>query len=205
VELFIDKKPSNQYAAGAADVMSALMAASEDLRQQGRVILSVRMDGVALSPDTMLETLKDKPTAEAGVVDIVSDDITHVVCETLDELEAVLPDLPEACHSLAEVFQGQDPAAGYEPFDRLATIWKTVKEREMQVVNALNIDTSAFLVSGAPLVRMHGELNTFLAEAAEALKNEDCILLGDLLEYELAPKAEAELEIVRALRKAAGV
>ena len=40
-------------------------------------------------------------------------------------------------------------------------------------------------------------------DARKALEAEDCVLLGDLLEYELAPRAEAEAEVVALLRSQA--
>jgi hypothetical protein len=47
------------------------------------------------------------------------------------------------------------------------------------------------------------ELNSFLDEAAQALRDGDTVLLADLLEYELSPRAELEGEIVSLLRRQA--
>jgi hypothetical protein len=118
----------------------------------------------------------------------------------LAELERALPELPEVCHRLAEVFQSERPESGYEPFEQLAAIWKTIKEREIQIFNALDIDLGSIEVDGEPISRIHEELNQYIDEAAEALKAGDCVLLGDLLEYELAPRAETEAAIVALLR-----
>lgn len=47
-------------------------------------------------------------------------------------------------------------------------------------------------------------MNKFLAEAVGALESGDLVLLGDLLEYELAPRAEAEVRITALLRERTG-
>ena len=78
--------------------------------------------------------------------------------------------------------------------------WSQIKSREALVTNALELDTTAITLNGKSMVTIHEELNQFLEEAAQALKDSYTILLGDLLEYELAPRAEQELEIVALLQ-----
>jgi hypothetical protein len=123
------------------------------------------------------------------------------VNKCLDELVAILPDLPHACRSLAEVFHSGTPEDGYEPFQELANIWSLIKTREILVVDALHLDLNALEVGGQVVAGLHSELNGFLEEAAQALQDGDCVLLGDLLEYELAPRAELEAEIVAHLQE----
>jgi len=71
------------------------------------------------------------------------------------------------------------------------------------IANALRLDLDSMSLDGSSLKALHDDLNAQLKEAAEALENGDCILLGDLLEYELAPRAEREERIVGLLRERA--
>ena len=68
------------------------------------------------------------------------------------------------------------------------------------VGRAGQLDWDALDVDGSSVKEMHDKLNACLEEAADALTAGDCVLLGDLLEYELAPQAEAEVKIVSLLR-----
>ena len=129
-----------------------------------------------------------------------SGDVNAMINESLRDLEQVIPELPTACRSLAEIFQGNAPAEGYEPFDKLAEIWSHIKTREMQVASALRVSLESIELNGKNLDTMHLELNEYLEEAISAIKSGDCVLLGDLLEYELAPRAEQEAAIVGQLR-----
>ena len=140
---------------------------------------------------------------ECGVLRGLSGALHGDTSAALGDLEGVLPELPEACRKLAETFHSESPESGFEPFQQFAHIWKTIKERELHIVGALGIDVDELEIDGQPIGPMHDELNKFLDEAAEALKNNDCVLLGDLLEYEMAPKAEKEIEIVAMLRSRA--
>jgi len=190
-------------AQGSSDVLDALAAASQSLRARGRAVLAVRLDGEAIPPEEVGDRLRGMALSEAAELAVTSEEIAVLVDECLKELEALLPELPKVCHNLAEEFQGERPEAGYEPFHQFAEIWQTVKEREIMVTNALDLDLDALGIKGAPLAQMHRELNKILGEAAEAIKMGDCVLLGDLLEYELAPRAEAEMAIVAVLRERA--
>ena len=185
------------------DAMAVLAQVSEALRDQGRAIMGVKIDGEVLPSDRLADVLGGKQTADIGLLEIESQDIQTLVDSTLDELEALLPELPGVCHQLAEEFQGETPESGFEPFHKFALIWQTIKEREMMIANALDIDLASLDVGAVPIPTMHRELNEFLSECGEALQTGDCVVLGDLLEYELAPRAEAEMSIVAALRERA--
>lgn len=204
MEVIIDHQRTFRFPEEPSDVLSAVAMVSESLRKKGRAILSLRVDDVAVSPEDLLPTLENKPLSAVNLLTITSEDITTLVTNSLAELERVLPELPEVCHRLAEVFQGERPESGYEPFQQLAMIWKTIKEREIQVLNALDLGVDQLVVDGVPIAQMHEELNRYVDEAAEALKAGDCVLLGDLLEYELAPRAETEGAIVALLRSKVG-
>ncbi|HNR36201.1 MAG TPA: hypothetical protein PKO36_13535 [Candidatus Hydrogenedentes bacterium] len=185
------------------DAIEALAWIAGELRSRGRAMVSVSVDGRVLRPEEVTAELSGKPLDSTGAISIQSEPIADLVAESLDELEQVLPELPQACHRLAEIFQGDDPDAGYEPFQQLAEIWRVIKERELQILSALGLDADSLVLSGTPLIKAHEELNRFVEEAAGALESRDCVLLGDLLEYELAPRAEAEAEIVALLREKA--
>ena len=45
-------------------------------------------------------------------------------------------------------------------------------------------------VGGMPLQDFYGELNSILEELLEAFEAKDSVLIGDLMEYEIAPRLE---------------
>ena len=185
------------------DVLEAVAAVSDYVRTRGRAVMSVRVNGAHVAPDALVETLRSKTAADVATLEITTEDIQSLVDNALTELEQVLPDLPQVCRRLAEVFQSEDPDSGYDPFHQLAAIWKTVKERQIQVASALDIDLNSAVVDGKPIAEHHAELNTLLAEAAEGIQKGDCVTLGDLLEHELPHRAEMEARIVGMLRSRA--
>ena len=200
MDVILDGASNYDLKGDPADVFSVVGAASEFLRGQGRSILSVRVDGTDVQPDALEERLKDLPAASVGRLEIGSEATSALVVDCLKGLGELLPELPDICRNLAQVFQGEDPSSGFDPFVGLAGIWAGIKSRESLVANALDVDMAALAVGGKSLQAIHTELNQFLEEAEQALKDGDMILLGDLLEYELAPRAEQEVEIVALLQ-----
>jgi len=183
------------------DVLAVVAAANDHLRAQGRAILSLTTDGDTVLPEDLIEHLQGKPVSEVTVLTIETEEIAAMVEKCLAELRSTLPELPEACRQLAQLFQGDVPEEAYEPFHQLADIWSHVKRRERLVSEALDLDLDALSIDGTPLNAMHQDLNAQLEAALLALEKGDTVLLGDLLEYELAPRAEMETKIVALLQE----
>jgi hypothetical protein len=159
------------------------------------------VDGQRITPEEVAQRFADVAPSQIQHLEIQTEATATLVRNCINELQAVLPDLPNACHNLAEVFQSETPEDGFEPFQELAMLWGYIKQREMLIMNALELDMEALCINGATLAEMHKSLNTFLSEAVQALKEGDTVTLGDLLEYELAPRADQESAIVALLKQ----
>jgi hypothetical protein len=200
MDVIVDSNRIFSLDSDPSDLISAVAAITELLKARGRTIVSLKADGQEVAPED-LSTLGKRSTADVATLEVSSADIASLVDQNLKELDEVLPELPKACHALAAVFQGDSPSEGFEPFRQLAEIWSEVKSRELQIAGLCDCAIEETVIGGIPVRRLHDELNRYLEEAAGALESGDCVLLGDLLEYELAPRAEAEAQIVAALRQ----
>ena len=200
MDVIVDGASNYSLQGAPEDVFGAVGAVSEFLRSQGRSVLSVKVDGEEVSPENIAQRLKGKPLADVQRLEIGSELTSTLVEECLSGLQEFLPELPQVCRNLAEVFQGEKPQEGFDPFVELAEIWGHIKSRESLVANSLELDLGNLEVDGKTVQSVHAELNQFLEEAEQALKDGDIILLADLLEYELAPRAELEVSIVSLLQ-----
>ena len=181
----------------------ALAAVSDALRGEGRAMVAVKVDDSPVRPDDLTTSLGDRPLQSVARIEVESKDIPALVEECLNELEQHVPELPGICRQLAAVFQSAQPEEGFEPFERLARIWEEIKRRQALAASVLEISLDEMTIGGVPAAKQLKELNDFLHEAADALDANDCVTLGDLLEYELAPRAEAEAEVVALLQEQA--
>jgi len=204
MKVIVDGNQNFALEGSPANVLAAVAAANKFLRDRGRAIMSLKADGKDIPYSELNEELGERAVEDVDVLEIESADIGQLVDEALRELEKALPDLPVACRSLAAVFQGESPQDGFEPFQSLAEIWRHVKTRELHVASAINLNLGACELQSKTIENHHEELNRFLEEAAQAMESRDTVLLGDLLEYELAPRADLESEIVALLKQHAG-
>lgn len=183
-------------------LLAVVNAALDHLRDRGRAMVRLSVDGNELDPESLATRYADAAVCSETRIDIATRPVAELADETLRELEQALPELPSACRQLAEVFQSDTPEEGFEPFHQLAHIWGLIKDKQQALANILELDLYALEFDGRPLPNHSDELNGFLHEAAQALQDGDTVLLGDLLEYELAPRAEFESRIVDTLRQA---
>lgn len=202
MEVWVDGESNFKVEGKPADLMAVFSAASAFLRERGRMPVEVKLNGVSLSPVDLRSKFEGVPL-DGTKLEVRSDEIRKLVDECLSRLESALAELPQACRQLAEVFQGDVPSDGFEPFQHIAEIWLHIKAQEHLVANALDLDLEASNIGGNTIGAMSEELNNFLEEAATALSRNDAVALGDLLEYELAPRAEQEADIVAWLQERA--
>ena len=200
MEVTVDGKRDFVPAGSKDSILSVLGEISDRLRRENRAIMGVRIDGRDLSPASLSDEVTGLCIEDVQLLEVMSDDLKGMVLSALRDLEENLPELPLACSNLAAVFHGEHPEEGYEPFQNLAEIWTFVKKQQLLVSNAIGLSMDDLALEGVSLERMHEDLNGVLEEAAQALKDNDCVLLGDLLEYELAPRAEKETDIVTLMR-----
>lgn len=191
---------NDYYAAGGAHSLAQLLADIDgELRTQGRGILTMRLDGQHITADDLPTALAGRTPENVTQLEIDTDDMLALAEENIAHIKEVLPELPVACHELAAVFHSTTPERGYEQFKHLAEIWSSLKEQEQQIAAALDLEMHALVVADQSLEARHDALNRRLEESAAALEARDTVLLGDLLEYELAPFAETEIAIIELL------
>lgn len=201
MDVTIDGERNFAFQGTPQDLMDVLVAVNDFLRVRGRAMLSMEINGKNVNPGPELEALKSRPVHTMERLEVRSEELAVLVDETLRQIQETAPELSGLCHELAQVFHSEHPEDGYEPFHQLADIWSVIKSREVLVVNMLGLSLEDLRVGDLSFTQMHQELNGFLEEAAQALKNSDSVLLGDLLEYELAPRAEKEPEFLALLQQ----
>jgi hypothetical protein len=201
MEVIVDGERGVSPSEGHEDVLSVLVEISDIIRAKKKGILKLEVDGVNIPPSEVAEVLSEKPLQDVQQLQILTGDLAEMLDSALQALEENVPELPNVCRTLAEVFQGENPEEGFDPFQEIARIWGFIKNQEQLAADVMQVDLEELSLGGQPLMEMHRGLNECLEEAIQALEANDCILLGDLLEYELAPRAERETEIVGLLRK----
>lgn len=193
-----DDFPVDHASRSLADI---LYDVSEVLQGERRAILAVVVDGNSIRPEGLALEFADKTTQDVTALEIRSEPVVDLVEESLRDLEEVLPELPEACRGLSELFHGGDNEDGVQKFEQLSTIWHVVRERQLQILHALRLDADHVKIEGKTFAEIETSLSDILTKAADALAANDFITLSDLLHYELCPLAELELVVTKLFRQ----
>jgi hypothetical protein len=204
MDVYVDGVRDSLLEGSGGTLLEAVVALSSRLHEDNRALLSIRVDGRSVQPEELRFGTGETPLSEIQLLEIGSESLVRLVEDSFRELDEHLPVLPQVCHKLAAVFQSDAPDEGYAPFHQLADVWHAVKIREMQLANALNVRLDDLDVDGQSVMKLTEELNACLREAEEAIKAGDSVALGDILAYELAPRAETEARIVSLLRSHIG-
>ncbi len=84
-----------------------------------------------------------------------------------------------------------------EIHEKLTRIFSLLRDENREEIFGLSIDGSSFM-------EFFKNLNLHFQELTEAMESEDTILIGDLLEYEIAPKIEMLTTVLNTLPSLAG-
>ncbi|MGC8738569.1 MAG: hypothetical protein ACP5UA_07965 [Candidatus Hydrogenedens sp.] len=203
MEVLIDGVKGFQFSNSPDTLQSALNEIMNFLNSQQLAMVKLRVNEQEVYPGRSLESIQEMNISNIRTLEINTYPIYQLVEEGIADLELYSPELSDLCCEIARVFQSENPDEGFDPFQKLSEIWSEIKKREALIINIL----SSHVTEENPIIRKikehHDELNHVLEEAYKSLENNDCIGLGDLLEYELAPLAEKEPEIVGQLKQLA--
>lgn len=160
-----------------------------ECEKNGMTITSISVDGEAFhSAD--LDGLFSRSPDDVATLDLETmsgPDIVAIIhrigermaahAESLIEIPILLQTgedsrVMESIHSFAEDF---------ESLCQSLPLMKTISER----------DIAAVLVEDTPLEQYPSRLTPLLGELIEAIKSNDTVLIGDISEYELAPKLQS--------------
>ncbi len=125
--------------------------------------------------------------------------------ETVDprgEFESLLPGISESIDEITEVSVlmqtgKESEAMGYvlrfvEKAEKLMRLIGIIRELKLA-------DPDSITVGEKSISEYHGELNRLLSDLMDAVRSGDSITIGDLLEYEIAPRFEDLLEALESV------
>lgn len=202
MKIIINGKEEFRVPENAKTLIDILEILIDYLSNNNLGLVKLRVNEQNVYPGESLKAIQNMEISNIHTLEITAIPILQLLQDSISELERYTPELSNICYGIAELFQSENPSEGLGPFQRLTEIWGEIKNREAVIVNSLSkyLKNQESSIVGE-IVEHHRELNQYLDEAYKALSNEDMVSLSDILQYELAPRAEKELEIVNLLRK----
>jgi hypothetical protein len=199
MKLTVDSDSNVNMVSNPTTLSDVLLDVTSMLGGGGRVIQSIVLNGTDIVPEALTPELGATAVTNIETLVIESADMRTLIRDALAEMGEVLPELPAACHSLAEVLQGDAPAEGFALFNQLLDIWEVVKERQLQAVHALAVEPESVQAGNSTLATHNALLDETLAKSRAMMEASDFASLGDLLSYDMNEMAQTEASITATL------
>lgn len=183
-----------------ATLGDVLIEVTEHIQSKNRAIQAILLDGKNIPPEELTPGFGKTRVSEVQTLEVHSAGLAELVASALEEIAEVLPELPVACHELAQILVGDDPASCFGHFNQFLDIWDVIKERQTQVVNLLNVDIDTLAVGGVAVSEHNARLNDRIQLARKYMESSDFPDLSDLLSHDLAEMAEVEEGIIELLK-----
>lgn len=173
-----------------------LIAVQEQLRQQGtsKLVVDVRVDG-----EEVFQAQHDMSLIGLGqvqTVEITTDNVVSTAVKGLTAIQKQLPQLAERMANIATLLQEGRREEALETFSQVCNDWRKIIQFFDSLGTVFGLDYNSIDVDGKTFDSINAELLGLLGDTKTAITNDDLVMLSDLVEYELAPKLNEEVQIV---------
>lgn len=200
MEIYLDGARQLTLQAHIATVGAALIELNGWLQRNGRALQRVSIDGREIPAEALTLEIGNMPAAAVSRLEVTSARVADLIAEALDEVETVLPELPVACQTLAQILGGENAAEGVDSIAQVMAIWHALIERRRQIAGALSLDLTALKANGRSIAERDASLSDTLTRIQSAQSASDFAALTELVAYDLFEFAESEAETFAVLR-----
>lgn len=199
MKLTLDEQIDMAFVSNPQTLGELLEAIMEYARGKNRLIQHIVLDGENIHPNDLTHQRNSIPLAEIDTLNVETSDAKTIIEQELANLKEILPELPSACHTMAQVMQSAEPQNVFQQFNDLMDVWDVVKERENQICKTMTLNANSIKVHEISLQEHNIQLEQHIQKAKLHLEASRFAELGDLLSYEMADFAEDELLIINIL------
>lgn len=201
MNVIIDDESQFLLKSNPATLADVLLEVTDFIHSSNRAIQIILLNGKNITPEELTLSFGQTSVADVESLEVRTAQVSELVTSSLDEVAEVIPELPVACHELAQILAGEDPASCFAQFNQFLDIWEILKERQGQVINLLEADVSAMQVGSQSVEAHNTKLAGLIKNARSFMEASDFVSLSDLLSHDLSALAEIEEEIIARLRK----
>lgn len=196
MEIFINGNNIDYIKENESTLGEILGSLESECERSGMTITGIAVDGLNLGASELDDLFARDP-----------EEVSRIELETISgqDIHAMLRDLggefAECITPLTDVpiqLQTGKELAVMETINRFSMRLERLY-RLLPLLPLGGFDQKELLVQATPLAELPGLLSPILEELLGALKNRDTILVGDISEYELAPKIEELSAVLSAI------
>lgn len=187
MDIFINDKKIDYEIENEKTIGEILGSLESECEKAGMTVTGILSEGVVIPADQLDVLFAQKPDSvkKLELTTISGSDIVFQLRDLGTQFTDCVPLLREIPVQLQT---GKDLTV-MQTINSFSTKLQTLYQL-LPLVKITNITNESSEIDGIPLVSYPGYLAPLLADLLEALGKKDTVLVGDLTEYELAPKIE---------------
>lgn len=173
---------------------------SEEAAEPGSSITNVKLNGEDITGKDW-ERFAHLTAGDIRNLEIETGDMEQLALETLNSLFEFTGNLVNELKRVTELFRLGNAVQGGDVFSRAIDGIQLVNHASAMIERNLGIDPSGSQGNGNTLTQQLNNLQPILEDMFSAQKDQDWVLLADLLEYELIPHFEEREKLLRSWRE----
>lgn len=170
-------------------ISDALNLLQQECCPAGRVIVSIRCDGVPVAPQELAAKLK-QPVSDFDRLEAYTGTISELVTDALDQAGSVLEESNKNRQRISELVNQGRTEEGIALLGECLQSWQGVHSAIGQSIALLGIDPDATFIDDKPLSTAFDRPRDLLVQVKEAVVAHDYVMLADILEYEFQEVTE---------------
>lgn len=196
MEIQINGTPVHYQVESEKTVGELLGAIESECEKSGMTITGIRADG-AVVPADALDALFARDIASIERIELETVSGPEIL-ETLRNVGSYFSDCAPLLREIPVQLQTGKDMRVMETINGFSTNLQNMY-RLLPLLPLTGLDAGGPDVDGTPLARVSGDLAPILSELLDGLKNKDTVLVGDISEYELAPRIERLGAVLQAI------
>ena len=200
--VLVDGQLQDLYLDSSISFPLVMQAINNSMDNPGIAITRVKLNGEDITGKDW-ERFSDLRLEQIEQLEVETGDISQLTRETLESLREFINDLLKELKRTAGLFRLGDYMQGGEVFSQTLDGVQLVNHTTALIERNLRIDTRLENDNGTSFSNHFINLEPILEDMYNAQRNNDWILLADLLEYEFIPYFEDRLKIINTWAKRA--
>ncbi len=173
-------EPQGPTGSTLGDAMGLL---HQQISKSGKVIIKVQVDGQELAGEALAAARAQAVGARAVTISTTSQ--TELAKSMIGRLAALVEYLGGQHRRVAELIEQGQSSKALEQFASVLGAWQQVNQSYVSLLKFLSTSLDDLMVREIPASEVVADFHRQLNEIAGALKNQDLVLLADILQYEM--------------------
>lgn len=181
------------------DTLQNVIAVLDNRANEKNMIVSeIRVDDVLVDAGNERE-FDEKTVKDINKLEIKVEEETALISRALNETYHYLPRLAQGLEDISVLFQAGSRNEAFDKFTECLNGWIQIINLLQSIEKIKGLAYADINLKEGTVKEANEKLLGLLQQTKAAMENDDIVSLSDLIEYELSPMAQQQMEIVQKL------